>query len=125
MLRRTAGLGALGLVVSLASVAPASAQNLVYCSPENSFCRVPYPTTVYYGYRGAVTARQVNGGVIPCNNRTFGDPAPGVPKACSFVARGFDGPRRGYDGPRREYDGPRRGYEGPRRDYDYDRRRGY
>ena len=88
MLRRTAALGALGLIVSLASVAPASAQNLVYCSPENSFCRVPYPTTVYYGYRGAVTARQVNGGVIPCNNRTFGDPAPGVPKACSFVARG-------------------------------------
>ncbi len=118
MLRRTAALGALGLVVSLAWTPPASAQRMVYCSPENSFCRVPYPTTVYYGYRGAVTARQVNGGVIPCNNRTFGDPAPGVPKACSFVARGYDAPRRGSDG-------PRRGYEGPRRDYDYDRRRGY
>ena len=122
MLRHIAALGALGLVVSLATVVPASAQNIVSCAGEGGFCRVPYPTTVIYGARGATTSREVGGGGgIPCNNRAFGDPAPGVVKRCGFVARDYDRPR-GYDGDERY--GRRRGSDYDREDR-YERRRGY
>jgi hypothetical protein len=94
MLRRLSALAALGLIASLSAVVPASAQGAIPCAGEGGFCRVPYPTTVYYGYRGRVTARQVNGGGIPCNNNVFGDPAPGVPKSCSFAGRGYEQPRQ-------------------------------
>lgn len=107
MLARLAALGGLGLVMAVAASAPASAQGVVPCASEGGFCNVPYPTTVIYGFRGATTSRFVQGGGIPCNNRVFGDPAPGVVKRCSFVARGG---YRGYDDRgyerRRYYDGP-------------------
>lgn len=96
MLHRIAALWALGLTATLAMAAPASAQGLATCAGEGGFCRVPYPTTVIYGARGATTSREVGGGGIPCNNRVFGDPAPGVVKRCSYVVRDFDRPRR-YD----------------------------
>lgn len=69
----------------------------------------------------ARTAREVAGRGIPCSNEAFGDPAPGIPKRCAYVARGYgrggdDGwPDRGYDGPRRDYEGPRRSPYGPGR----------
>lgn len=100
---------------SFAVMSTAVAQELVPCAPENGFCRVPYPTRVIYGIPGRSTAREVGGRGIPCSNAAFGDPAPGVPKRCAYVARGFgrgDGewrpgrPDRGFDGPRGDFRGP-------------------
>lgn len=108
---------------SLAAMPEAAAQGLVPCAQENGFCRVPYPTRVIYGIPGRTTARDVSGRGIPCSNSAFGDPAPGIPKQCAYVARGYGrggddwGPGRPdrYDGPGRGFDGPRRGPYGPGR----------
>ncbi|RDI57773.1 hypothetical protein [Microvirga subterranea] len=103
---------------SLAAMPEAMAQGLVPCAPEHGFCRVPYPTRVIYGVPGRTAARDVGGRGIPCSNEAFGDPAPGIPKRCSYVARGYGrggddwGPDR-YEGPGRGFDGPRRGPFGP------------
>lgn len=101
----------------------AQAQNLVPCAREGGFCRVPYPTRVIYGVPGSGIELFVRGGGVPCSNRAFGDPAPGVAKRCAFVARRSDrGPRRyeddGYRRPPRGYD--RGGYDPGFRDYDDD-----
>ena len=119
MLRRLSALAALGLIASLSAAAPASAQGVISCAGEGGFCRVPYPTTVFYGARGRLASRQVNGGGIPCNNNVFGDPAPGIPKSCSFASRGYGGYNqpRGYERRDRYYDDRRyddRRYYGPR-----------
>ncbi|HVK90291.1 MAG TPA: hypothetical protein VM468_02580 [Mycoplana sp.] len=114
----------------------ASAQGLVLCADENGFCRLPYPTRVIYGVPGRSAERDVRGGGIPCSNQAFGDPAPGIPKRCAYVARGgrpaygggFEEPRfaepppygmRGRHGPegydrRAEYGRPQR-YDRPAR----------
>ena len=101
----------------LGTLSGAQAQSLVPCAREGGFCRVPYPTRVIYGVPGSGIELFVRGGGVPCSNRTFGDPAPGVPKRCSYVARRFDRGNRGWDdgyrGPPRERD---RGY----RDFDDD-----
>jgi hypothetical protein len=109
--------------VSFLAMPAAVAQDFVPCAPEGGFCRVPYPTRVIYGAGGRSTAREVGGGGIPCSNEVFGDPAPGRPKRCSYIARGYgrggdgwDRPGRGPDGPGR-WDGPGRGYDGPRDDF--------
>ncbi len=106
----------------------AQAQNLVPCAREGGFCRVPYPTRVVYGVPGGGIELFVQGGGVPCSNRVFGDPAPGVAKRCAFVARGSNrGPRRyeddGYRRPPRGYDRDvydRGGYDRGFRDYDDD-----
>ncbi|MBJ6125745.1 hypothetical protein [Microvirga splendida] len=96
----------------------AQAQGLVQCARENGFCRVPYPTRVIYGIRGQGVEVFVRGGGVPCTNRVFGDPAPGVAKRCFYIARGSErGPRRYEERPRRYDDGYRRSF----REYD----RGY
>jgi hypothetical protein len=118
------------------AVPSAQAQNLVPCAREGEFCRVPYPTRVIYGVPGRGTEIFIREGGVPCSNRVFGDPAPGISKRCAFVARGYgrgerdrnDGYRRpprgydrggydrgGYDRGFREYD---EGYGRPSRDYD-------
>jgi hypothetical protein len=105
----------------LAGAAVVQAQEMVPCARENGFCRVPYPTRVIYGARGWNSERFVQGRGIPCSNRFFGDPAPGIAKRCAYVVR-YErrGPRRW----REEFRGPPPGPPGynPRyRDYD----RGY
>lgn len=107
MLRRVLAVAALGLIVPLAAAVPSNAQTINRCAEENGYCRVPYPTVVYYGIPGTTSTRQVNGGGIPCSNRVFGDPHPGRPKFCYFLTESH--PRR-----ERDYD---RGYERRRRDY--------
>jgi hypothetical protein len=67
----------------------AQAQSLVPCAREHGFCRVPYPTRVIYGVAGRSAEVFVRDGT-PCSNRVFGDPAPGVPKRCAYVARRYD-----------------------------------
>jgi hypothetical protein len=105
----------------------AQAQGLVPCAREHGFCRVPYPTRVIYGIPGRSVEIFVREGGIPCSNRAFGDPAPGVVKRCAYIAREYDrGPRRYDEGSRQYDDGYRRSfreYDRSRRDYDegYDR----
>ncbi|WP_230531175.1 hypothetical protein [Microvirga roseola] len=98
-----------------AALPEAQAQRLVPCARENGFCRVPYPTTVVYGVPGRSVEMFVQGRGVPCSNRVFGDPAPGIVKRCSYVARGFDRGYRGYDD---DYRRPRRDWDRGYRDYD-------
>jgi hypothetical protein len=113
------GIVACGLIVGAADV---QAQNLVPCASEGGFCRVPYPTRVIYGARGRSAERFARGEGVSCSNSVFGDPAPGVPKRCAFIARGYDRGRGGWNDDRRE---PSRWQErGPRdhgRHRDHDR----
>lgn len=51
------------------------------CAMENEFCNFRGYATVRYGARGRYVSRQARDG-IPCSNRVFGDPAPGIPKRC-------------------------------------------
>jgi hypothetical protein len=57
-----------------------------YCATEGSTCQTPGPSDIAYGAAGSFTYSYFSvGGYIPCNNGAFGDPAPGVVKAC-FVS---------------------------------------
>lgn len=87
MLRSIIATAVLILGAALAGSTAAVAQGLVPCAPEHGFCRVPYPTRVVYGVPGRQVMRDVAGGGIPCSNRAFGDPAPGIPKRCAYIAR--------------------------------------
>ncbi len=128
--------------------------NTIACAEEGGVCRMPYPTNVYFGVPGKTHGRPFpQGGTIPCNVQSFGDPAPGQRKACwyaprltgneggyrdrsgrddrdAYRPRGDDSDRDEYRARRdvdRDYDRPRRDdYDRPRRDYDEygsDRRR--
>ena len=83
----TAAALAIGSLVGAVPVALAQG-NLVPCAEENGYCRVPYPTRVFYGVPGSVVARDVDQRGIQCSNDIFGDPAPHSTKSCSYVARG-------------------------------------
>jgi hypothetical protein len=77
--------------VSASALSGADAQtNLVPCAEENGFCSVPYPTRVFYGVPGRHATLDVNGRGVACSNEVFGDPAPGVPKSCMYLAHGMD-----------------------------------
>ena len=52
-----------------------------FCANENEICDVGGVANVRYGARGRYVVRRVNGS-IPCANRYFGDPAPGMVKHC-------------------------------------------
>jgi hypothetical protein len=113
MLRAVLATAVLTTGMMLGAGSSAQAQNLRACAPEGGFCRVPYPTRVIYGIQGRGTTVFVNGGGIPCNNRAFGDPAPGARKACVYVAQRGDGRGRFEDDrrgpPRGRWDDDRRG----------------
>ncbi|MBZ6075638.1 hypothetical protein [Microvirga puerhi] len=106
MLRSLLAAAALIFATSLAGTTGAAAQGLVPCAPEHGFCRVPYPTRVIYGVPGRQAVMDVAGRGIPCSNEAFGDPAPGIPKRCAYIARGYGGgfeepaprPRRDWHG---------------------------
>jgi hypothetical protein len=84
-----------GLLLDPVAVGPASARveqldtaNLVACAQDGGVCRMPYPTNVYYGVPGKTNGRPFpQGGMVPCNSQTFGDPAPGQPKSCWYAPR--------------------------------------
>jgi hypothetical protein len=123
MFRGVLATAVLATGVMFGALPEAQAQSLVPCAREHGFCRVPYPTRVVYGIPGRSTEVFVREGGIPCSNRVFGDPAPGVPKRCAYVARRYDRGDRwrddGYRGPPRGYD---RGYDRGPRGYDRDPR---
>lgn len=88
-----------GMVTAVCAVlpTPAAAQRMEKCAQEGELCRLPYPAEVVYGARGRTTSRFIEGPAVPCSNRVFGDPAPGVNKECFIVMDG----RGGYDRDRR------------------------
>lgn len=109
--------------------------NTIACAEEGGVCRMPYPTNVYFGVPGKTHGRPFpQGGTIPCNVQSFGDPAPGQRKACWYAPRMTDNaPGRYRDDARprrddRDEDRYRRGdryrdEDRPRRDMDrYDER---
>ncbi|HKH27221.1 MAG TPA: hypothetical protein VKA61_02675 [Sphingomicrobium sp.] len=119
MLRAVLATAVLATGALLGALPEAQAQSLVPCARENGFCRVPYPTRVIYGIPGRSAEVFVREGGIPCSNGAFGDPAPGVPKRCAYMARRYDRGDRwrddGYRGPPRGYE---RGHDRGFRDYD-------
>lgn len=79
------------VVGTMAAIPAASAQdNLVTCAQEHGYCRVPYPTRVYYGIPGRMTSLDVGDRGIRCSNDVFGDPAPGSFKHCAYEVLGDD-----------------------------------
>lgn len=116
MLRTVLATAVLATGAFLGALPQAQAQGLVPCARENGFCRVPYPTRVIYGVPGRGTEIFVRDGGISCSNSVFGDPVPGTPKRCAYVARRYDRGDRWRDDGYRE--GPPRGYDRGRRDYD-------
>ena len=119
MLRAVLATAVLATGAMFGALPEAQAQSLVPCARENGFCRVPYPTRVIYGIPGRSAEVFVREGGIPCSNGAFGDPAPGVPKRCAYMARRYDRGDRwrddGYRGPPRGYE---RGHDRGFRDYD-------
>lgn len=98
--------GALAIAACVGPTPAALAQGLVACARENGFCRVPFPTRVYYGVTGLMAERFVSPPGIPCSNQAFGDPAPGVAKLCVYAPGGAGGGPGGVDDRR----GSRGGY---------------
>ncbi len=90
--------GVISLGAGLIGLSPAWAQldlqNLVPCAQEGQICRMPYPTNVYYGAPGRTHGRPFpQGGTIPCNAQSFGDPAPGLTKMCWYAPKMGEGRR--------------------------------
>src|SRR5262249_1564933 len=66
---------------------PVDGAGCTYCADENGICTIPGPRYVRYGALGRFndqyfTATPTNN--VGCNNTTFGDPNPGVPKKCYY-----------------------------------------
>ncbi|WP_366940949.1 hypothetical protein [Mesorhizobium sp.] len=99
-----------GLVATASALIPgtASAQQLRWCANEGGTCRLPYPAQVVFGAQGYTTSRSFDRPAVPCSNRVFGDPAPGLHKACYIVMRGGGGYDGGGDGD--NYEPRRRGW---------------
>jgi hypothetical protein len=57
----------------------------VKCADENGYCSFSGTQQVYYGADSCFRVRSFTDGV-GCNNSNFGDPLPGVPKACYIPA---------------------------------------
>ena len=127
--------GTLGL-----GLMPASAElrldtvNTIACAHEGGVCRMPHSTNVYFGVPGKTNGRPFpQGGSVPCNVQSFGDPAPGQAKSCWYAPRITEGGRdpRGANAPRFDdrpryeersrYDDRPRSYDGR----DYNRRDAY
>jgi len=129
MFRAIMAMAVLTTGVVLASASGAQAQSLVPCAREREFCRVPYPTRVIYGVPGRSAEIFVRERGVPCSNRVFGDPAPGIPKRCAYVARRYDRGESwrddGYRGPPPPPRGYERGYDRDYRGYDDDYGRPY
>jgi hypothetical protein len=63
--------------------APEPSTVWTYCAPENGTCTVSGTREVRYGASGTYAIRTATSS-IACNNTTFGDPLPGVVKACEY-----------------------------------------
>ena len=59
-----------------------------YCSAESQNCALPGTSNVAYGANGRFSYRTLSG-TFSCSNATFGDPAPGLAKACYVGPAGY------------------------------------
>ena len=64
--------------------------NYTYCANENQTCAFAGSRQVAYGANGQFRYRTASNS-IACNNATFGDPVPGVAKACFYSNTLSDG----------------------------------
>jgi hypothetical protein len=75
------------LLASVASVPTTTASSTgtswTFCATEGSVCSFSGTSEVRYGTSSAYVTKTATGSVA-CNNATFGDPAPGVVKSCSY-----------------------------------------
>lgn len=76
----------IGMVILLLVANQAAAQNWRTCANEDEYCRFSGEKRVAYGAGNQWTYQTARNG-IACNNRTFGDPVPGVRKSCRYVER--------------------------------------
>lgn len=59
-----------------------------WCSGESQNCALPGTSSVAYGANGRFSYRTLSG-TFSCSNATFGDPAPGLAKACYVGPAGY------------------------------------
>jgi hypothetical protein len=77
-------------------------QGFADCASENRICEARGPATIRYGARGQFVYLDVYNEAVPCDNQTFGDPAPGRKKRCEIRYEGASGygqqgyPQQGY-----------------------------
>ena len=67
------------------TAATAGADGWTGCASEDGNCSVPGTRQVRYGANDLYSYRTATGAIV-CNNATFGDPAYGVVKNCSYAA---------------------------------------
>lgn len=65
---------------------PVGPAGYTYCANENGTCDFAGTASVAYGYNANWVYKTATSS-IACNNATFGDPAPGVGKACFYQAQ--------------------------------------
>ena len=70
-------------VVKSCSIAPAAVPTWTLCAQEGGQCSFAGKREVRYGAGTRVVSKTLTGPVA-CTNATFGDPAYGVVKSCSF-----------------------------------------
>jgi YVTN family beta-propeller protein len=60
------------------------------CATEGSTCAIPAgrTATIYFGANGSFLRKTAVSGSLACSNATFGDPAFGYAKSCSYVLDG-------------------------------------
>jgi hypothetical protein len=75
-------------VMSMAFTCPVFAGEWVSCASENQDCIVPGTKKVNYGAGNRWVSKMVKHKVY-CANEVFGDPAPGVVKACYYQEASF------------------------------------
>ena len=71
-------------VMLLLVTGQATAQTWRFCASEDGYCRFSGEKQVAYGAGNQWAYKSGRNG-IACNNRTFGDPAPGVRKTCRYL----------------------------------------
>jgi hypothetical protein len=74
-------------IASLDSRLPAARSGFLNCAQENEICLIPgREVTVRYGAADQwVYLTGLDVPSIPCNNKTFGNPAPGLAKSCEIM----------------------------------------
>ena len=75
-------------------------QGFTDCAGENRICEARGPATIRYGARGQFVYLDVYNEAVPCDNQSFGDPAPGRKKRCE-IRFGAHGGGYGQTAPQR------------------------
>lgn len=99
MSRRMGAMGVVGqliVTVWLMMVGlPAQASGWRTCASEGGICELDGRGVVRYGTDGLWSTRTMSG-TVSCNNKVFGDPAPGVSKRCEVRDNGGSGGSDGW-----------------------------